>query len=126
MSEPLKGVVVTHSNMAAALVETVETIAGNTGPFLPLSNTGATRESLCAAIAEAVGEGPAVVFVDMPGGSCLHATLMELRDRSNVAVVAGVNLPMLLDFALHRDLPPKEAAERAAAAGERSIRAMHA
>jgi mannose/fructose-specific phosphotransferase system component IIA len=111
--------------MAAALVEAVEAIAGDTGPFLSLSNIGATRESLCDDIAEAVGDGPAVVFVDMPGGSCLHATLMELKDRPHVAVVAGVNLPMLLEFALHRDLSPDEAAERAAAAGERSIRAMH-
>ena len=124
MSEPLRGVVVSHSNMAAALVEAVETIAGNTGPFVALSNTGATRESLCEDIARAVEDGPAVVFVDMPGGSCLHATLKELRDRPEVAVVSGVNLPMLLEFAFHRDLTPKEAAERAAAAGERSIRAM--
>jgi mannose/fructose-specific phosphotransferase system component IIA len=125
MSEPLKGVVVTHSHMAAALVEAVEAIAGDTGPFLAISNIGATRESLCEDIAIAVGEGPAVVFVDMPGGSCLHATLMELKDRPNVAVVAGVNLPMLLEFAFHRDLPADEAAERAASAGERAIRAMH-
>jgi mannose/fructose-specific phosphotransferase system component IIA len=111
--------------MAAALIEAVETVAGETGPFVALSNIGTTRESLCREIAEAVGDGPAVVFVDMPGGSCLHATLMELRDRPNVAVVAGVNLPMLLEFALHRELAPKEAAERAASAGERAIRAMH-
>jgi PTS system mannose-specific IIB component len=111
--------------MAAALVEAVESIAGDTGPFIAISNIGATRESLCEDIADAVGEDPAVVFVDMPGGSCLHATLMELKDRPNVAVVAGVNLPMLLEFAFHRDLPASEAAERAAAAGERAIRAMH-
>jgi len=33
-----------------------------------------------------------------------------------------VNLAMLLDFVFHRDLPPVEAARRAAEAGSRAIR----
>ncbi len=124
MSEPLKGVVISHSGLAAALVEAVSAIAGDTGPFVTVSNVGATRESLCADVASAVGEGPAVVFVDMPGGSCLYAAMAELRERGDVAVVAGVNLPMLLDFAFHRELSASEAAQHAVEAGTRSIRTV--
>jgi mannose/fructose-specific phosphotransferase system component IIA len=126
MSEPLKAVVISHSGVAAALVAAVRAIAGDTGPFVAVSNTGATRESLCADLSAAVGEGPAVIFVDMPGGSCLYAAMAGMKDRDDVAVVAGVNLPMLLDFAFHRDLTPGEAANHAVEAGTKSIRALRA
>jgi len=117
-------VVVSHSGLAAALVEAVQNIAGETGPLVAVSNVGASPESLCRSLASAVGDGPAVVFVDMPGGSCLHAALTELRAREDVTIVAGVNLPMLLDFAFHREMPPTEAARHAQEAGTRSIRIL--
>lgn len=124
MSEPLKAVVISHSRVAAALVEAVQAIAGDTGTFVTVSNDGASRESLCADLHAAVGDGPAVIFVDMPGGSCLYAAVAGIRERDDVAVVAGVNLPMLLDFAFHRNLTPAEAADHAVEAGTKSIRAV--
>ena len=125
MSEPLKGVVISHSGLATALVEAVAAIAGDTGPFVTVSNVGATRESLCADVSAAVGTGPAVVFVDMPGGSCLYAAMAELRERDNVAVVAGVNLRCASCMALAKsELTPSEAAQHAVEAGMRSIRTV--
>lgn len=124
MSEPLRGVIVSHAGVATALIEAVKGIAGDISGIVAISNVGVSPDRLCSDIGAAVGSGPAVVFVDMPGGSCLHAALSELRARPNVAVVAGVNLPMLLDFAFHRDLAPLEAAERAVAAGTRAIRSV--
>jgi len=124
MSEPLRGVVVTHDGLAEALVRTVMRIAGDGADLTPLTNDGKTREGLCADIAGAIGDWPAIVFVDMPGGSCLHAVLTQVRDRTDVAVVSGVNLPMLLDFAFHRDVTPQEAADRAVQQGGAAIRQL--
>ena len=124
MSEPLKGVIVSHAQLAEALVEAVREIVGDDGGLIALSNRGASTESLCADVAAAVGDGPALVFVDMPGSSCMHAALKEFRTRPDVAVVAGVNLPMLIDFVFHRTVAPAEAAERATQAASRSIRAV--
>lgn len=121
MSEPLKGIVVCHADLAVALVEAVERITGDASGLVPLSNRGASTENLCADVAAAVGDGPTVVFVDMPGSSCLHASLMELRSRRDVAVITGVNLPMLLDFVFNRELSPSAAAERAVTAATRSV-----
>ena len=67
---------------------------------------------------------PAVVFVDLPSGSCLQASAHYLQTHENVAVVAGVNLAMLVDFLYHRDASPREAAERASATAQRTVRVL--
>lgn len=122
MSEGVKGVVISHGGLAAALVEAVEAITGSNGALVAVTNAGCGREALEARVREAIGSGPTVAFVDMPAGSCLHAVLASLRAVANVAVVAGVNLPMLLDFVHHHEGTPAEAAARAVAAGGKSIR----
>ena len=123
MSEPLKGVVVSHAGLAQSLVAAAEAISGVTDALVPVSNEGCDGGSLKVRIGEAIGAGPALVFVDLPGGSCLTGAVRIARDQGHgVAVVTGVNLAMLLDFVFHRDLGPAEAAERARDAGGRAIR----
>jgi mannose/fructose-specific phosphotransferase system component IIA len=126
MSKPLRGVVVSHAAVAAGLVEAVAQIAGQQPGLVPVSNDGCTRQSLVERVAEAVGGNPAVVFVDLPGGSCLQAAVEHMRHQPGVAVVAGVNLAMLLDFIYHRDLSPADAARRAVEAGTRALRVVGA
>jgi mannose/fructose-specific phosphotransferase system component IIA len=124
MSEPLRGVVVSHAGLARALVDAVERITGRQDGLVAVSNDGCSRESLEALVADAVGEMPAVVFVDLPSGSCLQASAHYLQTHENVAVVAGVNLAMLVDFLYHRDTTPREAAERASATAQRTVRVL--
>ena len=122
MSEELRGVVVCHGRLAAALVDAAEQISGVTGALTPVSNTGCDRGTLEERVAEAVNGGPAVVFVDLASGSCLFAVLNRLKASAAAKVVTGVNLAMLVDFVFHRTLALDDAAARAAIAGNKAIR----
>ena len=122
MSEELHGVVVCHGRLAGALVEAAEQISGVTGALKAVSNTGCDRGELEERVAEAVGDGPAVVFVDLSSGSSLFAVLNRLKASATAKTVTGVNLAMLVDFVFHRTLPLDEAAARAAIAGGKAIR----
>jgi len=123
MSEPVRGVVVSHAAVAEALVKAVAVIAGQSDALVAVSNEGCDPSALGERIAGAIGPGPAVLFIDLPGGSCLTSALRLARGRPELAVVTGVNLAMLLEFVFHRDLPPIEAARRSAEAGGRAIQA---
>ena len=122
MSEELHGVVVCHGRLAGALVEAAEQISGVTGALKAVSNTGCDRGELEERVAEAVGEGPAVVFVDLSSGSCLFAVLNRLKASATAKTVTGVNLAMLVDFVFHLSLTPAAAADHAAASGGKAIR----
>jgi len=118
----LQGVVVCHGALAGALVDAVEQVSGVRGALVAVSNSGCDRGRLEERIVAAVGDRPTVVFVDMASGSCLIATLAQLRTRPDVKVVTGVNLAMLVDFVFHLAQTPEAAAGRAASAGEKAIK----
>lgn len=122
MSEGLRGVVVSHGKVGAAMVDVVRGITGDADALVAVSNEGCSRNSLAALVADAVGDDNCVVFVDLAGGSCFQAAATLQRDRPTLAVVGGVNVAMLLDFVHHRDESVTDAAARAATAGGRAIR----
>jgi mannose/fructose-specific phosphotransferase system component IIA len=122
MSERLRGIIVSHAAVAEALVDAVGQITGDREALVAVSNDGCSLGTLNERVTAAVGLSPAVVFVDLPGGSCLQATGQYMRSHENVAVVTGVNLAMLIDFVYHRDLSPDDAARRAAESGTRATR----
>lgn len=121
MSGDLRGVVVGHGGVAQALIAAAEEISGITGALVPVSNSGADRETLESRVITAVADKPAIVFVDMPSGSCMVATMRRLAGRPDIKVVTGVNLVMLLDFLFHRSQPLAEASRRAMETGVKSI-----
>jgi mannose/fructose-specific phosphotransferase system component IIA len=122
MSEPLRGIIVSHAAVAQALVAAVAAITGVEDALVPVSNEGCDGEALAARLSAAAAGAPAVLFVDLPGGSCLIGALRFARGHHELAVVTGVNLAMLLDFVFHRDVSPPEAARRAVEAGGRAIK----
>jgi mannose/fructose-specific phosphotransferase system component IIA len=110
-------VVVAHDEVAAALVRAVERISGVRGGLRAVSNESCAPEELRRRVDLAVADGPALVFVDMASGSCAFAGRQVGRDRPEVAVVTGVNLPMLLDFIFHREMELGALARRVAEKG---------
>jgi PTS system N-acetylgalactosamine-specific IIA component len=58
-----------------------------------------------------------VIFTDLPAGSCNSAAVRAIHGRKGAVVVMGANLPALLHFAMHDELPPDVAAREAAARG---------
>lgn len=119
----IRGVVVGHGTLAAALVDAVERIAGADSGLVAVSNTGCDRGTLEERIDEAVGGGPAVVFIDMPSGSCLFAAMHRLAAVTGVRVVTGVNLAMLLEFLFHREEPIDEVVAHVVEVGSRAVAA---
>lgn len=123
-----RGLLVTHGRLGEALVEAVSSIAGDAADGLVwMSNRGLGPDELRSRIlAELGAEGPVVVFTDLGAGSCTLAARLSCRDRDRVAIVTGVNLPMLLDFVFHRDLALPQLAERLASRAREGVQLLNA
>jgi mannose/fructose-specific phosphotransferase system component IIA len=118
----VRGVVVGHGNLPEGLVDAVRQITGADGDAIAaVSNRGLGPDGLRERLHEAMGEGPALVFVDLRMGSCGMAARRIARERPDTAVLFGVNLPQLLDFVTHRELPLEEIVARALERGRSAI-----
>ncbi len=112
MSEPVQGVLVAHGELGKAMLDAVKQIAGTNDGLQSLSNRDLSPETLRERLAHLIGQAPSIVFVDLPSGSCALAARYLSSGRTDVAIVSGFNLPMLLDFVFHRDRPLAEVVER--------------
>jgi mannose/fructose-specific phosphotransferase system component IIA len=117
----LRGIVVAHGELAGAMVHAAEEISGIRGALVAVSNIDCSRDDLEARVKAAVAGEAAIVFVDLPGGSCFFAAMRGLAKLTNARVVAGVNLTMLVDFVFHRGASLDDAASRAREVGGRAI-----
>jgi mannose/fructose-specific phosphotransferase system component IIA len=121
----LRGVVVAHSELAAALIGAVDRIVGlDPGVLVALSNEGLGPDAIGKRLDELAGEGPVLVFTDLREGSCGMAAQRACRGTADRVVVTGVNLPILLDFALMRHMPQDALVERILARGRDGIQAF--
>jgi mannose/fructose-specific phosphotransferase system component IIA len=121
------GVLVTHGALGCELIKTAEAILGPQTAVRCLSNEDSSLEGLTGRIQEALGEGsePAVIFVDLLGGSCGQASRPLGEGSRPLVVCSGVNLPMLLEFFYNRDrVPFEELRERLLLKGRDGIRAL--
>jgi mannose/fructose-specific phosphotransferase system component IIA len=107
MSETgVRGIVIAHGDMATGLIDAVKHIAGIDGDFLvPLSNRGLGPDALAAEVRRLADDVPTIVFTDLQSGSCGFAARRCVQDLPNLVVISGVNLPILLEFVMRRQLP---------------------
>jgi mannose/fructose-specific phosphotransferase system component IIA len=124
MSEdvPVRGVLLSHGAMAAGMVDAVRHITGaDEEALVPLSNRGMSPESLAAEVTRLLGGAPGIVFTDLPSGSCGFVARRLAQGTPGIVVVSGVNLPMLIDFAMNRTVPMKELVPRLLNRGRAAI-----
>ena len=109
---PIKGVVVGHGRPGGGADRRGRADQRRrTAAWSPISNTDCDRGTLEERIIAAATPGPALVFIDMPSGSCHFAAMRRIQSMPDVRVVTGVNLAMLLEFVFHRDGDVDEVAD---------------
>jgi mannose/fructose-specific phosphotransferase system component IIA len=119
---PVRGILFAHGAMAEGMVDALRKIAGAPEDALvALSNEGKGPEYLTQEVDRLAGSTPAIVFTDLPAGSCTMAARLSCRGKGQRAVVCGVNLPMLLDFVFHREMELDELVERLVATGRKAL-----
>jgi N-acetylgalactosamine PTS system EIIA component len=124
MSDRAAAIVLGHGTLAEGLVSAVERISGRGARLLAISNDGLSGADLIAALGAAMdASGATVVFTDLPAGSCNTAALRAVHARPGAVLVMGANLPALLHFAMHDELPFAEAARQAAEKGNAALKA---
>jgi mannose/fructose-specific phosphotransferase system component IIA len=118
----VRGLIVAHATLASALAAAVRQIAGSDAEVLQtISNEGRGPEQLLESVRLAAGDLPVIIFTDLGSGSCAFAARKLALVRPNTGIVSGVNLPLLLDFVFHRDLPLQALVERLVEKGRGGI-----
>jgi len=127
---PMPMLLVGHGPLASGLRGAVEMIGGPQEAFAvvqlrPEDDVEGVAKRLERALRRlgVARDGEAVIFADLFGAAPANAAASLLRSRPNIEVVAGMNLPMILDAALSRDgVSARELAERAVESGRDSVR----
>jgi mannose/fructose-specific phosphotransferase system component IIA len=122
MSEAVRGVLLGHGAMPDGMVDAVRHITGcDPEALVPVSNRGKSPEVLADEVRRIVGAGPAIVFTDLQSGSCGFVARRICHSAAQLAVVSGVNLPLLIDFAMNRTLPLTELVPRLLSKGRTAM-----
>jgi mannose/fructose-specific phosphotransferase system component IIA len=117
-----RALVAGHADFAFGLVSAVELITGQGALLLPIQVKGLCGEDIEKLLHDSMVEhGILVVFTDLQAGSCTMAARRVLRRLGQGVLVAGANLPMLLDFVLSAEPDAKLAAAAAAERGRSAV-----
>lgn len=118
----IRAIVAGHGQFATGIISAVEQITGQGAQFVSISNSGLCLDDIQGTLARTLDEtGARVIFTDLPAGSCTMAVRRMIRERPGVLLVTGVNLSVLLDFAMQPDVDPEQAAHTALDRGRASM-----
>jgi N-acetylgalactosamine PTS system EIIA component len=117
-----RAIIAGHGEFAPGLVSAVQQITGRGDQLIPVSVHHLGVEDIEELLrARMVETGVRVIFTDLQAGSCTMASRRILRGMHDAVLVAGANLPTLLDFVFAEDRSAPEAARHAAERGRASI-----
>ncbi|SET19246.1 PTS sugar transporter subunit IIA [Thorsellia anophelis] len=97
-------ILVSHGDLAEELVRVASMILDEMPQVTVLTmqefqNTATLEKELKAAL-KTIGPGPVLVMADILGGTPSNATIQVMTQRDDLVLLSGVNLPMILEFAL--------------------------
>ena len=122
-TELVRDVLLSHGRLAVGMVDAVGKITGlNEGVLTSMSNEGQNFHGPADQVDALVGSGPVVVFTDLRSGSCALTAQLTGRGNGKRAVVFGMNLPMLLEFVFHRELPLSQLVPRLLQKGKEGVK----
>ena len=122
-----RAIVAGHGDFAAGLVSAVEQITGRGAWLVPIAVHGLCVADIEELIRSRMREtGVQVIFTDLQAGSCTMAARRILRGMHGAVLVAGANLPTLLDFVFAESMAPAEAARHSAERGRSAITVVEA
>jgi N-acetylgalactosamine PTS system EIIA component len=121
-SAPRRALVAGHADFAAGLISAVEAISGLGSVLVPIQVKGLCGTDIEQLLERTLREtGVRVIFTDLQAGSCTMAARCVQRSMPGVVLVAGANLPMLLDFVLATGDDLGDVASKAAEKGRASV-----
>jgi mannose PTS system EIIA component len=96
--------IVTHGNLAHELLNAARQIEADVSAIEAVSlewneTVDAAREKIGAALGRVGAERDVIIFTDMFGGTPSNISLSFL-EKGHVEIVTGVNLPMVVKFAM--------------------------
>lgn len=122
MITPVRAIIAAHGQFAAGIVSAVHQITGRGQMFRTISNSDLCLDDIQQALMVALDQtGAKVIFTDLPAGSCTMAVRRLIRERPDVALITGINLALLLDFAMHDEDDPVNAARTALERGRATM-----
>lgn len=99
-------IIITHANLAQELKEASQKLLPSEIPALTYSNQ---KQDIDDIISDAITQieklnpDKIMIFVDLVGGSCWRAAMSIKKDRENIAIIAGINIPGLVSFSVNLD-----------------------
>lgn len=113
----MKVILVAHGKFATELHNSLQMIVGEVSHFFPVNfypddGPDQLRERIETVLEINSGE-EYIVFTDLYGGTPFNVTSRMAAEDSNISVVSGMNLPMLLELAFSVEASREELVEQA-------------
>jgi PTS system N-acetylgalactosamine-specific IIA component len=119
-----RAIVAGHGEFAAGLISAVQAITGRGAALIPVAIRDLCVQDIEQLLRDRMMDtGVRVIFTDLQAGSCTMAARRILHGMDDAVLVAGANLPTLLDFVFAEERTAPEAARHAAERGRNAITA---